>query len=155
MTHIDALPQSLLSWISSTAGGELVSVARHVARREAWNVEIRNPQGAPARYFLRIDRDLAAGRVSTRNLRRESALIQQLNRSGIPAQKIMGWNDEHCAALQSYEAGVADLRGEERAVQDKVMRHFMEILADLHTIDVTGLTLPEFQYPKTPLEHSL
>lgn len=155
MTHVDALPPSLLSWISSTTGGELMSVARHVARREAWNVEIRNAQGEPVRYFLRIDRDLAAGRVSTRNLRREAHLIAQLNRSGIPAQKVMGWNDEHCAALQSFEPGIADLRQEERAIQDKVMRHFMEILADLHKIDVGGLTLPEFQVPKTPLEHSL
>jgi len=155
MTKIDALPQSLLSWVSATAGGELTSIARHVARREAWNVEVRNAQGAPARYFLRIDRDLAAGRVSTRNLRREAGLIQMLNRAGIPAQKIIGWNDEHCAALQSFEPGVADLKGETRAVQDKVMLHFMEILADLHNIDVTGLALPEFEYPKTPLEHSL
>jgi aminoglycoside phosphotransferase (APT) family kinase protein len=156
MTKIDAaLPQSLLSWISTTAGGELMSVARHVARREAWNVEIKNAKGEPARYFLRIDRDLAAGRVSTRNLRREAHLIQMLNKAGIPAQKIMGWNDEHCAALQSFEAGVADLKVEDRGVQDKVMRHFMEILGDLHKIDVAGLKLPEFQLPKTPLEHSI
>ena len=155
MTHIDALPPSLLSWISATAGGELVSVARHVARREAWNVEIRNPQGEPTRYFLRIDRDLAQGRVSTRNLRRESRLIEYLNGAGIPAQKILGWNDEHCAALQSFEPGVADLRRETPALQDKIMRQFMEILADLHNIDVATLDLPEFQYPKTPLEHSL
>jgi aminoglycoside phosphotransferase (APT) family kinase protein len=156
MTKIDAaLPPSLLSWISATAGGELTSVARHVARREAWNVEIKDARGQPARYFLRIDRDLAMGRVSTRNLRREAHLIQMLNKAGIPAQKVLGWNDEHCAALQSFEAGVADLKVEDRATQDLVLRHFMEILADLHKIDVAGLALPEFERPHTPLEHSL
>ena len=81
MAEVNALPQSLLAWIASTAGGEIQTIARHTARREAWNVEVRTPQGAVERYFLRIDRALAEGRGSTRNLRREAWLIKALELS--------------------------------------------------------------------------
>ena len=145
----------MLSWIAKTAGGDLTSVTRHTARREAWNVESRNPEGGTEKYFLRIDRMLSQGKVSRRNLRREFRLIEQLNRSGIPAQKIIGWNGEYCAVLQSFESGMAELNREDRSVQDEVMRHFMEILAKLHSIDITQLKIPEFEHPRTPLEHAL
>jgi len=155
MSASTGLPAGLLDWVALTTGSPVVGAYRHTARREAWVVETRAADGTVEPYFLRIDRALADGRVSMRNLRRETALIAALNRHGIPAQKIVGWNDAHCAALQSWVGGEAELNRADPAAQDRVMRHLMEILATLHAIDVDRLDLPEFVRPQTPLEHSL
>ncbi|HSB95627.1 MAG TPA: phosphotransferase [Spongiibacteraceae bacterium] len=155
MTTPNDLPESLLAWVAKTAGGTVVNAARSPARREGWQIDTRQPDGTSNRYFLRIDRDLAQGRGSQRNLRRETALIRTLAGGDIPAQKILGWNDEHCAALQSWVAGRAELNTAEPALQRTVMLEFMEIVARLHRLDIDKLDLPEFVVPRTAAEHSL
>src|SRR4051812_27141503 len=112
------LPAELLDWVAATAGRPVVSAHRHGSRRGAWVVETALPGGGSAPLFLRIDRALAGGQISTRNLRRETALIAALDRHGIPAQKVLGWNDGHCAALQSWVTGKAELNRADRACQD-------------------------------------
>lgn len=149
------LSAALLDWVAAAAGGAVEQVTRGAARREGWQVDVRGADGALQRYFLRVDRDLAEGRGSRRNLRRETGLIRALADHGIPAQRIVGWNDEHCAALQSFVAGRAELNTAEPALQQRVMREFMEIVARMHRIDIDRLSLPEFVKPLTPAEHSL
>lgn len=155
MGEAAGLPAGLLDWVATATGREIARTYRHTARREAWVVETKAAGGAIEPFFLRIDRGLATGRASTRNLRRESGLIAALNRHGIAAQKIVAWNDEHCAALQSWVGGEAELNKADPATRDKVLHHLMEILARLHAIDVDRLDLPEFVRPRTSLEHSL
>ena len=145
------LPDGLLDWVAIVTEHKVTGAYRHSARREAWVIETDEPQ----RYFLRIDRALAADRKSTRNLRRETALIAALNEHGVPAQKIIGWNETHGAALQSWVAGEGELNHADPALRGRVLHHLMVILARLHAIDVAALNLPEFVVPRTPLEHSL
>jgi aminoglycoside phosphotransferase (APT) family kinase protein len=154
MTVSENLQSGLLAWIGEVTGGAVIDATRHTARREAWIVDVQ-AAGQIRRYFLRLDRLLAAGRGWARNLRRETGLIQWLSSAGFPTQKIIAWNDEFCAALQSFEPGQSDLSHEPRSVQDKVMRHCMEIVADLHKRKPDPARLPEFIMPRTPLEHSL
>lgn len=154
MTAGENLPSGLLDWVAETTGGTVAAVVRHTARREAWIVDVE-ADGRSQRYFLRLDRLLAAGRPWARNLRRETQLIRWLSSAGLPTQRIVGWNDEFCAALQSFEPGQADLSREPPPVQDGVMRHLMEVVADLHQRDLEPTHLPEFVMPRTPLEHAL
>lgn len=149
-----AFPPAALPWIAATGGGEIASVSRMLVRREAWRAEIL-ASGGPYPLFLRIDRASAAGKPYPRNLARETGLIRWLSaNTAIPTQKILGWDDAHCIAIQSFEAGRADLDGAPREEQHAVMLHFMEILAELHRIDVRTLDLPGFEMPATPEEHS-
>jgi aminoglycoside phosphotransferase (APT) family kinase protein len=148
-------PPSALPWIEQVGGGPVSTPERMVVRREAWRAQLAAP-GGPRDLFLRIDRASAAGKPYSRNLSRETSLISWLASSTtIPTQKILGWNDEHCVAIQSFEPGRADLNNAPREEQHAVMLHFMEILADLHRIDVHALDLPGFEMPATPEEHSL
>lgn len=149
------LPSGLLGWIASTVKGEITKITRHTARREAWIVETASRAGASQRHFLRLDRALATGKVSMRNLRRETKLLEFLSKTDVPAQKVIGWSDDYCAALQSFEPGRAELNREDRGVQDKVMRHLIELVAKMHRLNIDTMNLPEFVRPKTPLEHSL
>ncbi len=154
MTQNKALPQDLLDWIETTADGKITGFRRHNARREAWAIDLER-NGQAERLFLRIDRALANGLHSTRNLHRETLLIQALADHDIPAQRILGWNDRHCAALQSWVPGTGALQNEPREHQQAVMLEFMDIVARMHRIDVTALQIPGFEVPTTPLQHSL
>lgn len=155
MASAPTLPADLLQWVAKTAGAEVIQHRRHSARREAWVLTLRDAAGKEQQLFLRIDRALAAGKVSTRNLERETRLIQALEQHDIPAQKILGWNDRHCAALQSWVPGTGHLQGESAADQKAVMMEFMAIAARMHRIDIDTLALPGFEHPKTALAHSL
>ena len=149
------LSPELLQWVAATVGGTVQRATRSPARREGWQIDVQGADGAALRYFLRVDRDLAEGRGSKRNLQRETGLIRALADHDIPAQKIIGWNDKYAAALQSWVTGRAELNEAEPHLQQKVMREFMEIVARMHRIDIDRLDLAEFVRPKTPAEHSL
>ena len=102
-------PPTALPWIARTAGGAVSSVSRMLVRREAWRAEVASPAG-PTPVFLRIDRASAAGKPYPRNLSRETALIRWLAaNTDIPTQTILGWDEAHCVAIQSFEPGRADL----------------------------------------------
>jgi len=152
----DVFPAGALPWIEARTGGRIVELKRLVVRREAWRVDIDTGNGATKPYFLRIDRESAAGKPYSRNLKREAGLIHYLcANTSIPTQKIEAWNDEFCVAIQSFEPGRADLHNAARAEQHDVMMHFMDIMAEMHRIDVSGLELEQFELPPTPEEHSL
>ncbi|HLG90478.1 MAG TPA: phosphotransferase [Alphaproteobacteria bacterium] len=145
------LPDGLLDWVALVTKRKVTGAHRHTARREAWVIETEGS----SRYFLRIDRLFASGRKSTRNLGRETALIHALWSRGIPTQRILGWEPNHCAALQSWVSGEAELNHADPALRDKVMDHLMEVLAKLHAIDAADFDLQELVRPRTPLDHSL
>jgi aminoglycoside phosphotransferase (APT) family kinase protein len=149
------LSPDLLAWVAATVNGTVERATRSPARREGWQIDVRGADGAAQRYFLRVDRDLAEGRGSKRNLRRETGLIRVLADHSIPAQRIIGWNDRHAAALQSWVEGRAELNQAEPQLRQRVMREFMEIVARMHRIDIAQLSLPEFVRPCTAAEHSL
>jgi len=149
-------PAGALPWIEQQTGGRIVSLERMVVRREAWRVVIEHGDGTSKPYFLRIDRESAAGKPYSRNLEREAGLIGYLCRgTAIPTQKIEAWNSEYCVAIQSFEPGRADLHHASRAEQHDVMMHFMDIMAQMHRIDVSTLELANFEMPQTAEEHSL
>jgi aminoglycoside phosphotransferase (APT) family kinase protein len=153
---VDGFPSGALPWIEARTGGKIVALKRLVVRREAWRADIDQGDGTTRPWFLRIDRESAAGKPYSRNLKREAGLIRYLcENTTIPTQKIKAWNDEFCVAIQSFEPGRADLHNAPRAEQHDVMMHFMDIMAEMHRIDVNTLDLEEFELPQTPEDHSL
>jgi hypothetical protein len=55
------LPDGVTDWVASVAGGDVTRLERHVARREAWVVDVRCTDGTVLEGFLRIDRDPQPG----------------------------------------------------------------------------------------------
>jgi len=132
-----SFPAGAVPWIAQRTGGRVLGIERMSVRREAWRALVDDGSGTPRSYFLRIDRELAAGRPYPRDLERETALIEYLStRTGIPTQRILGWNPEHAVAIQSFEPGRADLHNAPRDEQHDVMMHFMDIMAEMHRIDI-------------------
>jgi len=155
MSEMNQLPADLLAWVGQTTDATVTRCTRHNARREAWHIEARNARGESLDYFLRIDRAAAQGHSSRRNLQRETALIRALEQHGIPSQRILGWNDSHASALQSWVTGRAELNREPAPRRHAVLLEFMEILARLHRIGLDELDLPDFERPVDAADHAL
>ncbi|MBA6412360.1 phosphotransferase [Parahaliea sp. F7430] len=152
-TQIDSAAQA---WIKLVLKAKSIELQRMLVRREAWQITAELNSGDKASYFLRIDRDALRGEPGTRGLKRESDLMRCLaEHSQIPIPKVLAWSDEHCIAIQSFVSGRADLNNAAPEEQHSVMQHFMDILAEMHQIDVDQFNLEGFELPSTAEEHSL
>ncbi len=148
MSDSDAkLPDGLLEWVAREGNGEVTRVERHVARREAWIVDVTAADGSVLEGFLRIDRNPQEG--AHVSLRREARICAALKPLGIPVPALLAWNEEHHAALFSREPGRADIHALKDAEQQRrVMEDFIDIVARLHQLDTDTLGLDDIFGPK-------
>lgn len=150
------LPEGLLDWVASLGPGTVSRLERHVARREAWVVDVRREDGTVLEGFLRIDRHPNAS--SHVSLRREARICEALMTQPIPAPSLLSWNEEHHAALFSRDAGSANLPGvEDKLRQRAIMEDFIDVVARLHQLDTDTLKLEDSlgPLPTTPAECAL
>ena len=63
------LPQGVYEWIEQVGRGTISRLVRHVARREAWIVDVTRADGSILEGFLRLQRE--DGGVDPRRLERE------------------------------------------------------------------------------------
>ncbi|MDX1736554.1 MAG: phosphotransferase, partial [Halioglobus sp.] len=151
-----SLPPTLLDWVARQGGGEITRLERHVARREAWVVDVTGEGGTVLRGFLRIDRNPREG--AHVSLRREALICKALRPLDIPVPALLAWNEEHHAALFSREPGRADIHALDNPTQQRrVMEDFIDIVARLHQLDADKLGLDDElgEKPATPARCAL
>ncbi|MEZ4216443.1 MAG: phosphotransferase [Myxococcota bacterium] len=149
------LPDGLLEWVARTGGGDVARLERHVARREAWVVDVARPDGTTLEGFLRLQRE--AG-VDPRRLERETRIVEALGARGIPVPAVHGWNAALRATLFERDRGRSDIdKLEDRARQRAVMEDFVRVVARVHALDPDELGLDDVMAyrPKTPRECAL
>jgi aminoglycoside phosphotransferase (APT) family kinase protein len=150
------LPEGMADWVAEIGGGEITRLERHLARREAWVVDVTRPDGSVLEGFLRLQREEDS--VDPRRLERETRIIQALGPAGIPSADVYGWNPELRCTLFQRDPGRADLDNlEDKAQQRAVMEDFIRVVARMHTLDLDALGLDDImQYkPTTPRECAL
>ena len=150
------LPAGLSGWVESIAGGNITRLERHVARREAWVVDVTASDGTVFEGFLRLDRNPVAD--SSVSLRREARICEALMNTDIPVPQLHGWNEELHAALFSRDSGCADVdKLDDKAQQRAVMEDFIRIIARLHLLDIDALCLDDIlgARPQTPRDCAL
>ena len=150
------LPVGTVEWIESVTAEPVASLHRHVARREAWVVEMESDCADKKSFFLRIDRAGAKGRGGPWSLLRETKIIQALAATEVPAQKIIAWHDEFHLALQEMVVGDSELDQVDRPQQHAVMMNFMAALAELHRLEPRALGLSEYcSWPESAEQQAL
>jgi len=148
------LPEGTVEWVEATAGGTVTRLYRHVARREAWVVDIERPDGGVVEGFLRIERD--ARPDNPWSLRKETEIVRALGPTPVPVPQVYGWDDQRSCALFERVRGRADLdKVEDTGQQRAVYEHFIDVAAALHTLDIDALALPPMPRPTTPEECAL
>ena len=151
------LPEGMVEWIAEVGGGEITALHRHVARREAWVVDVTRPDGSVLECFLRLERVPAGPRSST-SLVRETRIIQALAETDIPVPAVHGVNDAlHCTLFERVK-GRSDIDKLDDPVQQRaVMEDFIRVIARMHQLDLTDLDLADVMpyIPTTPQEAAL
>ncbi len=151
------LPEGMVEWIAEVGGGEITALHRHVARREAWVVDVTRPDGSVLECFLRLERVPAGPRSST-SLVRETRIIQALAETDIPVPAVHGVNDAlHCTLFERVK-GRSDIDKLEDPVQQRaVMEDFIRVIARMHQLDLADLDLADVMpyIPTTPQEAAL
>jgi aminoglycoside phosphotransferase (APT) family kinase protein len=151
-TPSGGLAPELLAWIAEVGRGQIVRLERHLARREAWIIDVRRADGSLTELFVRVDRARGSAeseRSNPQNLRKETRVIAALADTPVPVPAVYGWSEAlHCAVLQRVP-GRADLHCVGPAQQRPVFEHFMRILAELHRLEPRSLSLDELPLPTT------
>ncbi len=150
------LPEGMLEWVAEIGGGEVSALRRHVARREAWVVDVTRPDGSVLEGFLRLQRD--AGEVDPRRLERETRITQALSRTDIPVAPVYGWNPELRCTLFGRDPGRADIDAlEDPRHQRAIMEDFMRVVARMHRLDLDALEIDDVMAPRpeTPEQTAL
>ena len=137
------LPPGMVEWITEVGGGEITRLHRHVARREAWVVDVTRPDGSVLEGFLRLERTPAGPRSAT-SLTRETRIVQALAATDIPVPRVFGVNDDlHCTLFERVR-GRSDIdRIEDARQQRAVMEDFIAVIARLHCLDLGSLGLDD------------
>jgi len=151
------LPDGMVEWIAETGGGTITHLERHVARREAWVVDVTRPDGSVLECFLRLDRHEVPETSST-SLVRETKVIQALAATDIPVPIVHGRNDELRCTLFERVRGRSDIDKLDDPVQQRaVMEDFIRVIARMHQLDPDELDLTRHMpnVPTTPAEAAL
>ena len=137
------LPEGTVEWIAEIGGGEITRLHRHVARREAWVVDVTRTDGSVLEGFLRLERVPAGPRSST-SLTRETRIIQALADTDIPVPQVFGVNDElHCTLFERV-VGRSDIdKLDDPQQQRAVMEDFIRVIARMHQLDLDELGLAD------------
>jgi hypothetical protein len=86
------LPDEVIAWVNEIGRGEISRLERHVARREAWVVDVSRPDGSRLEGFLRIDRNPTSR--SNISLEKEAHIVKALGQTSIPVPHLHGWNED-------------------------------------------------------------
>lgn len=143
------LPEGILPWLTHEFSAQVSLLERHVARREAWIIDLKREDGSVIEGFLRVDRSPREG--ATVSLRREADICRTLRPLGIPVPALLAWNEKHHVALFSREPGRADIHNlTDASQQRKIMEDFIDIVARMHQVDADSLGIDLGSKPDSP-----
>jgi aminoglycoside phosphotransferase (APT) family kinase protein len=147
------LPTGMPEWVARTGGGEITRLQRAVARREAWNVDVQRPDGHVTEGFLRLERAPKPG--NPWSLARETRIVEALKGTPVPVPRVLGHSVALACTLFERVPGRSDLQNAPPEQQRPVMEHFIDIVADLHRVDIDRFPVSEFPRPASDRDCAL
>jgi len=134
------LPDAILPWLAEAVPGEVTRLERHVARREAWVVDVARRDGTRLEGFLRLEREPEPG--NPWSLAKETKIVEALGRTSVPVPRVYAASDAHHCTLFERVAGRSDLdKLGDRRQQRAVLEDFICVIARLHNLDLDELAL--------------
>ena len=147
------LPGGIVEWIAQVGGGEVTRLERHSARREAWVVDITSSKGAVIEGFLRLERAKIPG--DPWSLGRETRIVEALRDTPVPVPRVLGRNEALACTLFERVPGRSDLQNARVDQQHVVMENLIDIVAELHRLDIERFPAAEFPRPATTRDLAL
>jgi len=150
--------EPLFPWIESQLGGRIVRrdrQGRESGGRYAWYVDVE-VGGEVRKTYVRGTRDDSFSYVDVYSTRREAEILRVLHAEGVPVPEVLAFHEDPQAAVLAHVDGEDNFNlCTDPAERDSVMEHFLEILAQLHAVDVSLFEKAGVLIPKTPEEIAL
>ncbi len=144
--------EKVIRWIEQNVGGRVTHIDPQARWRPVWFAEVElDGERAGEKLELCVRGD----RLDCRHgfpLEHEMRLQEQLHAAGIPVAKVYGWCDDPRAYVMDRVRGVEHFHQTDDAERDAVMKHYMEILADIHRLDIEPFVRAGILRAETPEE---
>ena len=147
------LPSGIFEWLAQVCGGAVTRLERHAARREAWVVDITPPKGPVVAGFLRLERTVIP--ADPWSLARETQIVAALRDTKVPVPRVLARNDALACTLFERVPGRSDLPNVPAEQQRAVMEHFIDVVAELHRVDIERFPAAAFPRPATTRDLAL
>jgi aminoglycoside phosphotransferase (APT) family kinase protein len=137
--------QRAFAWVESTLAGRILRSERQPRWRPAWNFDVERDGRVLPLHFrgARVERGVYP-------LERERDVLVMLERQGIPVPHVYGFCPDPQGILMDRVPGRPNLEtAVDAAERDSVQRHYMELLARMHGIDVAVCERIGMQRPRT------
>jgi len=136
---LEAPWQRAFDWIEAQLGGRIVSFERQARWRPAFFLELELERGAGRggeRRLLYLRGERGELDHGVYPLEHESRVLQVLEAEGIPVPHVYGFCPDPKAILMDRMPGRANLAtADGDAERASVLDHYMDLLADLHSVD--------------------
>jgi aminoglycoside phosphotransferase (APT) family kinase protein len=150
--------EPVFPWIEKQLGGRIVRrerQGRESGGRLAWFVDL-DVDGRLVKTYVRGTRDESFSYVDVYSTAREAKILEVLHEQGIPVPEVLCFHEDPEAAVLAYVEGEANFNlVTDPAERDAIAEHFLEILAQLHAVDVSLFEKAGVQIPRTPEEIAL
>lgn len=139
---------AMRAWTEKCVGGRIVACERQPRWRPAWFLEVDRDGEHLALYF-RGDRGISDATVYA--LEHEMTCLEVLEAEGVPVPHVYGFCPEPRGILMDRSPGRADLSTARDAKEARaVQRHYMEILAQIHALDIEPFVRAGLEAPSDP-----
>lgn len=146
--------QKVVRWIETQLGGHVVQIDLQARWRPVWFAEVDRPAKS-GEGTERLSLCVRGDRIDARHgfaLEHEMRFQEQLHAAGIPVAKVWGWCDDPRAYVMDRIDGTENFQSTPDAERDGVMRHYMEILAKIHSLDIAPFVRAEILRADRPEE---
>lgn len=124
--------EKVIRWLETNIGGKLLQIDPQPRWRPVWFATIER-EGERLEVVVRGDRlDARIGFP----LEHEMNFQRVLHEQGVLVPRVWGWIDDPRAYVMDRAAGVEHFADVADDVRDAVMNHYMEILAQIHRLEI-------------------
>jgi len=150
MESLDPTWKRAFADVERMLGGKITSAERQKRWRPAWFLEVDCDEDIAAVYF-RGDRGL--GQDGVYNLEHEYKVLSVLESHGIPVPHVYGFCEDPRGIVMERCPGRANLdTADSDEERHSVLDHYIDILYDMHQLDVAPFEEAGLHCPTTPEE---
>jgi len=150
--------EPIFPWMEQELGGRITRrerQGRESGGRYAWFVDLEI-DGRPVKTYVRGTRDESFSYVKVYSTSREAKILQILHEQGVPVPEVLAFHEDPEAIVLAHVEGRDNFNLVTDPVErDSIAEHFLEILAQLHAVDVRLFEKAGVRIPQTPEEIAL
>jgi len=150
--------EPIFPWIEKELGGRIVRrerQGRESGGRFAWFVDL-DVGGEQVRTYVRGERDASFSYTRIYSTAREARILRVLHEAGVLVPEVLAFHEEPQAAVLAHVEGRDNFNEvTDPAERDAIAEHFLELLAELHAVDVQRFEQAGLRIPESPEEIAL